>query len=678
MNSMPTKYSSILIPLALVLITFIVFYQVHSFNFINYDDNVYVYENPHVQAGITPQSVKWAFTTGYANFWHPLTWLSHMLDWELFGANPAGHHLTTLFFHIANTLLLFIVLKQMTQAPWRSAFVATLFALHPLHVESVAWVTERKDVLSTFFWLLTMCAYVRYVNHRKAVNYLLIVLFFILGMMAKPMLVTLPFVLMLLDYWPLNRFQNSKFSVLNSVIEKIPLFVISAVSSVIVMITQRAGGALTSTIAVPLKFRIINALISYVTYIEKMFWPSRLAVFYPYFPSKLTIWSAVAPLFLLLVISVIVLLLAKRHRYLVTGWLWYLGTLVPVIGLVQIGSFAFADRFTYITLTGLFIIIAWGIGELSEKWPYRKIILWPASLAVLSVLAICSYLQTGYWKDSITLYQHALKVTEDNSLAHINIALPLFEQGRIDEAIRHMTQAIQIAPKSRQALNALGLYLYKAGRIDEAADCFQKVLEIDPAYAEAHFNIASILMDKGDYAAAVKHYRIALTSNDTPLARRKLGLALLKLGMFQEAITEYRKALSSMSGDPDVLNELGYALDHTGKSDEAIDLYNKALLIAPEDIYIHLNFGLALTNSGRFKEAAKEYEKILLLDPNNATAHNDFGVALSRLGKLDQAIEHFKEALKIRPGYKRAKTNLDIILAEKQKLQNESAEDTKK
>lgn len=678
MNNMPNKYRSILISLVLALVTFVVFYQVHSFKFVNYDDNVYVYENPHIQEGLTPESIKWAFATGYANFWHPLTWLSHMLDWQLFGANPAGHHLTALFFHIANTLLLFIVLNKMTQAPWQSAFVAALFALHPLHVESVAWVTERKDVLSIFFWLLTMWAYVRYVNRPKAVNYLLIVLFFTLGMMAKPMLVTLPFVLMLLDYWPLNRFQNSQFSILNSIIEKIPLLLITIASSIIVFITQRAGGALTSSVAVPLKFRIINAIISYVTYIGKMFWPSRLSVFYPYLPSKLTLWSAAVPLLLLLAISVIVLLLAKRHGYLVTGWFWYLGTLVPVIGLIQIGSFSFADRFTYITLTGLFIIIAWGVGELSEKWPYRKFILWPASLAVLSALAICSYLQTGYWKDSITLYQHALKVTENNSLAHINIALPLFEQGRIDEAIQNMTQAVRIAPKSRQALNALGIYLYKADRIGEAADCFQKVLEIDPTYAEAHFNIACVLADKGDYAEAVKHFRIALKTNDTPLAHRKLGLALLKLGMFEEAIAEYRKALSSMSGDPDVLNELGYALDHSGKSGEAIDLYNKAIRIAPDNINIHLNLGLALTNSGRFQEAEKEYEKILRLDPNNSTAHNDFGVALSRLGKLDEAIEHFKEALKTRPDYNLAKTNLDIILAEQQKLQDEPKPDSKK
>ncbi|MBN2019539.1 MAG: tetratricopeptide repeat protein, partial [Sedimentisphaerales bacterium] len=547
-----------------------------------------------------------------------------------------------------------------------------------LHVESVAWVTERKDVLSTFFWLLTMWAYVRYVSRPKTVNYLMVIMFFVLGMMAKPMLVTLPFVFMLLDYWPVNRFQNSKLSILNSVIEKIPLFIISAVSSVIVFITQRAGGALISTVAVPLKLRAINALVSYMTYIEKMFWPSRLAVFYPYFPSKLTVWSGAAPLLLLLAMTGLVLWLAKRHKYMVTGWFWYLGTLVPVIGLVQIGSFALADRFTYITLTGLFIIVAWSVGDLSERWPHRKIVLWAAALTVLSVLAICTNRQIRYWRDSITLYQHALKVTENNSLAHINIALPLFEQGRVDEAIQHLTQAVRIAPKSRQAVNALGFYLYNAGRIDEAAACFERALEIDPAYAEAHSNIAAIFTDKGDYAGAVKHYRIALTTNDTPLTRSKLGLALLNLGLFEEAVAEYRKALPSMPDNIELLNELGYALDRAGNSDEAIPLYEKALSIAPDYIDIRLNFGLALINSGRFQKATDEYEKMLLLDPNNAKVHNGFGVALSRLGKLDQAIEHFEQALKIRPDYNSAKVNLDITLAEKQKAKSETGEDKKK
>ncbi len=667
---------SFLICLALTFATAAVYCQVCGHDFVNYDDIQYIYKNPSIKSGITLQAIKWALTTGYAANWHPLTWLSHMADWQLFGSNAGGHHLTNLVFHIANTLLLFIVLRQMTSELWRSAFVAALFALHPLHVESVAWVSERKDVLSTFFWILTMWAYLRYVKKPKVTSYLLTGVFLALGLMAKPMLVTLPFVLLLLDYWPLERL--GRRTICRLVVEKIPFFIFSAASSIVTFLIQKSSGAVVKLSAFALRDRIINALIAYIEYIKKMFWPDRLASFYPVDAQHVSVAYAVISAGLLLAGTVLVIRYANNHRYLVTGWFWYLGTLVPVIGFIQVGTQAIADRYTYITLTGLFIIIAWGITELSAKWPHRNIILWPACLTVLSALAICTHLQTRYWKDSITLYQHAFKVTENNYMAHIGIAELLIEQGRFEEAIWHNTEALRIKPDWQVALNNLGICLYKTGRNDEALVYFEKVLEIDPACVDTHLNIAVILTDKGNYAEAVKHYRIALAIDDMPSTHRQLGFALLNLGLFDEAVAEYRKALQWMPEDPDMLNELGYALVYTGKSDEAISLYNKALHIAPDDIDIRLNLGLTLINSGRFQEAAKEYEKILLLEPHNAAAHNGIGVVLFRQGKLDEAIEQFRLALKIRPDYKPAKTNLDIILAEKQKLQDETAQDSKK
>ena len=386
MSGNSNKNGSLLICLTLILTTLAVFYQVCTYDFVNFDDAEYIYENPNIQAGITPEAIKWAFTTGRANNWHPLTWLSHMLDWQLFGPNPGGHHLTNLIFHIANTLLLFVVLKQMTGAIWPSAFVAALFALHPLHVESVAWVAERKDVLSTFFWILTMWAYVRYVRRPKIVSYLLVVVFFVLGLISKPMLVTLPFVLLLLDYWPLDRL-NPKRPKVSLLIEKVPLFVMVLASCIVTFIVQSKSGAMLSGKSYSLLIRLANAFISYLQYITKMIWPVRLTMFYPHPGPNVSILYGIISAVFLLVVTIFIFQFAANRRYLVTGWFWYLGTLVPVIGLVQVGDQAMADRYSYITLTGLFIIIAWGLPELLGKWPHRKVVLWMCSLIVLFALA---------------------------------------------------------------------------------------------------------------------------------------------------------------------------------------------------------------------------------------------------------------------------------------------------
>jgi len=621
MGSILTKYRSFWICLALTLATAAIFCQVRNYDFIDLDDLAYVYENPNIQAGITPKAIKWAYTTSHVDYWHPLTWLSHMLDWQLFGPNPAGHHLTNLILHIANTLLLFIVLKRMTHTPWPSAFVAALFALHPLHVESVAWVAERKDVLSTLFWLLTMAAYLRYVKHPGVARYLLTLLTFAMGLTAKPMLVTLPFVLLLLDYWPLARIpsrQNKKHTDIHShrrilyhlIREKIPFFALSALSSVITFLGARSIGAVVAVTMVPLKLRVSNTLVSYVEYISKMFWPSRLAVLYPYPSQSVSILYAVISAAILLSITILILRFAKDHRYLITGWFWYLGTLVPVIGLVQVGEQALADRYTYITLTGLFIIIAWGLPDLLAKWRYKKIALALSALLIILAMSICTHFQLRYWRSDLTLFQHALDVTEDNYTAHYCVAKSLRKQGTLDKAIYHYSEVVRIKHDDLKALNGLGASLYEAGRIDEAIYYYKRALEIKPDTAEVHANLGLALAARGNFAEAVRHYRTATKTIDTPR--------------------------------------------------------------------IHSDFSYALLNLGQFQEAVKEYEKILSIQPQNVTAHNDLGVALFRQGKFDEAIAHFNQAIQIDPDYTSARNNLNIVLAEKQKLQNKAAENTKK
>jgi tetratricopeptide (TPR) repeat protein len=545
--------------IALALAATAVYYQVWTYSFINLDDSNYIYQNQNIQGGITLKAVEWAFNSGQAYFWHPLTWLSHMLDWQLFGSNAGGHHLTSLIFHIANTLLLFIVLKKMTGALWPSAFVAALFALHPLHVESVAWVYERKDVLSTFFWMLTMWAYVRFVGRPKITNYLLIVVFLALGLMAKPMLVTLPFVLLLLDYWPLQRF-NTKRS-LSLLIEKVPLFAMVLASCIVTFVNQKKIGAMSPTENLSLLFRLANASISYMQYIIKMIWPVRLAIFYPHPLKNVSILYAVISAIFLLIVTVIVLRFSRNYKYLVTGWLWYIGTLVPVIGLVQVGDQAMADRYSYITLTGLFIIIAWGLSDLSEKWPHRKTAIKIFSLAVLFALAILTYLQQQYWKNSITVFQHTLGVTNNNYVAHCHIAEVFLEHGLTEEAIWHNTEAVRIKPDYHSAVNNLGVALYKAGRIDKAIGYYKRAIEISPGTVEFHVNLGAAFSAKGKFAEAVKEYeKVLLIQPQNAAAHNNLGVALFRQEKFDEAIEHFSQAIQIDSNCETARNGLDLAL----------------------------------------------------------------------------------------------------------------------
>jgi cytochrome c-type biogenesis protein CcmH/NrfG len=549
--------------LVLILATSAVYWHVTGHDFVLLDDRLYVYENSHVQNGLTSDSIIWAFTTTHAGFKIPLTWLSLMLDFELYGLDAGGYHLTNLLLHIANVLLLFFILKLMTGALWRSGFVAALFALHPLHVESVAWVTERKDVLSILFWLLTMWAYLGYVERPGMRRYLLMIVSFTLGLMAKPMLVTLPFVLLLLDYWPLGRFQVGQSadapessvqapiksgqpmsSVLSLVWEKTPLFALAAVSSVVTFLAQKSAEALVHFETWPITIRIANGLVSYVKYLGKMIWPRSLAVFYPHPGHSLPIWKAAGAGVLLLCISILVLRGARRYPYLVVGWLWYIGTLVPVIGFVQSGLQAMADRFTYIPLIGLYIIIAWGVPEIVPRWPHRKLYLATLSTTLFLFLMALTWKQVQYWKNSISLFEHTLEVTSNNWLVNIDLGTELYREGRTDDAIKHYLEALRIKPDNAEAHNNLGIALDREGRTDDAIKHYLEALRIRPDYAKAHNNLGNAFVRKGRTDDAIKHYLEALRIKpDDAEVHNNLGIAFARKGNFDVAVKHFQKAL---------------------------------------------------------------------------------------------------------------------------------------
>jgi len=495
----------VLICLALAILTVITFWFLKDCGFINYDDNLYVYENAYVQAGLNWNSVGqvFSFSSELAKIschWHPLTWLSLMLDYQIFGLNPSDYHLVNLLLHVMNTILLFLILHRMTKKLWPSAFVAALFAIHPLHVESVAWVTERKDVLSTFFFMLTMGAYSYYVEHPGLRRYCFVLLFFILGLMAKPMLVTLPFVLLLLDYWPLQRFQKIKpdhkiqtevfdketlevrkpadpeykCSLIYPLLwEKVPLFVLAILSSIVAYVAAQKVGTVASIEAIRVVVRIGNAFISYIAYIGKMIWPSSLAVFYPH-PGVLLPWQVLGSVLLLIAITAVVIWRAKKFPYMATGWLWYIGTLLPVIGILQAGGQAMADRYTYIPLVGLFIMVAWGVPDLLKKWNYRKEILLTSSALSVLCLSIITWIQVGYWRNSITLYDHTLKVTDNNWAFYNNRGIAYSSLGNYRQAIDDCSRAIEIKPGYADAYtNRAFVYLKQGDNISGCRDALK-------------------------------------------------------------------------------------------------------------------------------------------------------------------------------------------------------------
>ncbi len=630
----------LLVCLFLVVATLAVYGKVGHHSYVNYDDPYYITENSRVQAGLTAEGVVWAFTSTHALNWHPITWLSHMLDVQLYGVNPAAHHLTNLLFHIFNTLLLFFVLRRMSGDLWRSGFVAALFALHPLHVESVAWVSERKDVLSTFFWMLTLWGYARYAEKPGVYRYLPVLLFFALGLMAKPMVVTLPFVLLLLDYWPLGRLQRrqvegvsgslkQKLPVFSLILEKFPLLMLAATAGIVTLLAQQSGGAVASLISYPFSGRISNALVSYVGYIGKMIWPANLAVYYPH-PGMPPWWQVMGAGLLIVAIFILAVYRADRHPWFLAGWLWYLGTLVPVIGLIQVGSQAMADRYTYIPLIGLFIIIAWGGYEIFAHRRIKRTAMAAVAGVVVVALMAATWSQVGYWKNSVTLFEHALDVTTDNYLAHNNLGVALSKPGGTEQAIKHYAEALRLLPNYKEAHFNMGVALYSQGKIKAAVNQYTRTLQIDPGYKLAHNNLAVALVAQGKTGEGIRHYFKALAIDPAFKAAHK-NLAAVLLA--------------------------------EGRVEEGIHHYSEALRIDPDDPGVHNNLGNALFRQGRTIQAIKHYSEAVRISSGSAEAYNNLGAAMVRTGKVKEAIPFFRKAIQIKPDFISAHDNLKKVLA---------------
>jgi Tfp pilus assembly protein PilF len=523
------------VSLSLLALTLMVYFQVHNFDFVNFDDRETIIGNTHIRDGITLAGLAWAFTSAYAANWFPVTWISHMLDFQMFGLDSGWHHLTNVMIHLASTALLFALLKRMTQRLWESAFVSFVFALHPLHVESVAWVSERKDVLSAFFWILTIWLYADYVEKPGLRRYLPALGAFCLGLMSKQMLVTLPFVLLLLDYWPLKRSKTW----MPLLIEKTPFLAISALLSVVTFKVQRSAGAVTALDFIPLATRAENAVISYVTYIVQFFWPSGLAVFYPY-PPVLPVWQIAGSAAILVAISALSLL----RPYLAVGWLWYLGTLVPVIGLIQVGLQARADRYTYIPMIGISIMLAWGAAEIMARWPRVKFPLQVAAVSICLAWTALTWTQVQYWQNSVTLFDHAIASTKDNFLAHSNLGVVLAEQGKTQDALRHLFASVEENPNYNDSRNNLGALLGRLGRTDEAAEQFAQAIRIWPNDAHAHNNLGNTLVARQKFVEGANEFQTALRLvPDFAMAHFGLGGALLNLGQTDEAIAQFSEAL---------------------------------------------------------------------------------------------------------------------------------------
>jgi tetratricopeptide (TPR) repeat protein len=603
---------ALVVSVVLAGLTVLVYCPCFDHPFIKLDDQDYVTQNAHVQAGLTAEGVRWAFTTFACGNWHPLTWLSLQLDATLFGGrNAGGFHLTNVLLHAASAALLFLVLARMTGAVWRPALVAALFALHPLHVESVAWVAERKDVLSTLFWVLTLAAYLAYVRRPGVGRYLLVALALGLGLLAKPMLVTLPFVLLLLDYWPLRRWPPAvPFHRL--LLEKVPLLALVLASCVLTAVAQSRFQAVRSFASYPLDVRVANALLAYVSYLGKALWPAHLAVYYPHPGAAVPVVQVVGAGLLLAALTALALALGRRRPYLAVGWLWYLGTLVPVIGLVQVGDQALADRYTYVPLIGLFLMLTWGAADLVEVLNLSG--LWAAGAAAV-VLAACvalTWTQLGYWKSDLDLWEHALAVTGPNLMAHCHLAECLHERGKIEAARKEYERAVAVAPGRAEPHNALGNELRDLGRSEEAAAEYRTALRLDPGLVTAHYNLGLVLDDLGRQDEAVAEFRQALALDPGfLLAHCNLGLCYSRQGRLEAAVAEFEAAVALDSQLPQPHSTLGDLLRDLGRLEEAAAEYRTALRLDPRLVAAHDNLGFVLVELGRLEEARAEYRRAL-------------------------------------------------------------------
>ncbi len=627
------------IHLLLALLTFSVFGQTVGHQFVRYDDQTYVYENPAVTAGITARGVIGAFTHTQARNWHPLTTISHMLDCQLFGLHPAGHHLTNVLLHTATVLLLFSILNAMTGALWRSAFVAAVFAIHPLRAESVAWIAERKDVLSGLFFMLTVGAYWNYVRRPSVKRYLAVAGFFALGLMSKPMLVTLPLLLLALDYWPLERFQShDRFLVWTwrrLILEKVPFLVLSALSAAATLFAQRQTVDYESGLS--LASRIGNGLVSCVAYIWQMFWPLKLAVFYPYAGDRAAIWQVTLAFLFMAAIALAAWRLRKRSPYFFTGLTWYLVGLVPVIGIVPVGLQGRADRYTYLSQIGLYLVLTWGAADLSIWLKRRREVLAGLAVAIIGFLAWLGWIQTSYWRDTETLWTHAAAVIPESDLAHYNVAGFLMDQGRLDDAIAHYEKALQIRGSSPEGpyhlsvaliQNSLGNALARKGLFEQAISHYRQAIELRDDFADAHTNLAAMLVRTGQTEQAIGHYEKALAiPPEEPASHLRLALVLLQTGRPVEALDHYQRALQIAPRSVAVLDAFAWVLATSREASvrnaaKAVRLAETANRLAgANNPFVLRTLATSYAASGRFSEAGATAQHALHATADPTMAH---------------------------------------------------------
>jgi tetratricopeptide (TPR) repeat protein len=636
-----------------------VYLPVRNFDFVNYDDPDYVTENLHVRSGLTANGVAWALTSRDAGNWHPLTWISHMLDCQFFGLNGGGHHLTSLALHLLNTLLLFWVLMRLTGALWRSASVALLFALHPLHVESVAWVAERKDVLSATFWFLTILAYIRFVEQRTLRRYLAVLLLFCLGLMAKSMLVTLAFVLLLLDVWPLKRWPEAGWRSL--FLEKLPLIAVAAAASLITFVAQRHAGAVTGLDSIPIPVRLGNACISYLTYLIQTVWPAGLAAFYP-LPLALPAVQAIASAASLVALSVLAWRSVSRRPYLFTGWFWYVGALVPVIGLVQVGSQSHADRYTYLPLVGIFVIAGWGLADIVEWRPRTRTLVVTLAVAATTAWISTTSRQLSYWRSTAPLFEHALDVTSGNFIALDGLGNLLRTEGRHREAIARYEAAVRMRPGYEPTHVHLASALLADDRPDESIAEAKEALSLNPLDPEAHVDLGAALLRLSRFAEAEHEYReaVSLKPGDA-VARSGLGMALAEQGRTEQGLEQLREGVAI---NPDYASghyNLGRVLGLLGRTAEAVDEFTATVRLEPGNAEAHYNLGTAFGNLDRFEEAIREFKIAVQLDPGYVNAHLNLGSALAAAGHPDEAASQFREVLRLRPNFPEAQRALEQL-----------------
>lgn len=702
------RSSILIVCAALVLGVWLGFGGARQNGFINFDDDLYIYQNPVVVRGLTLDGLVWAFTSVSASNWHPLTWLSHMMDCELFGLDAGAHHVTSVLLHAVSAVLCFLALRRLTQTFWRSAVVATVFALHPLRVESVVWASERKDVLSGLFFMFTLYAWAGYVRirareplHGADVDsaasarrcYLLALGAYALGLMAKPMLVTLPCVLLLLDDWPFGRFVRSRARAVHLLAEKAPFFVLTAAACIVTIVAQQP--ALTP---VPLTVRFANAVCAYVFYLGKSFWPTSLSVYYPHLGERLSIATVMVGSAALAAISVIAIANRKTRPWLLFGWLWYLGMLVPVIGLVQVGSQAQADRYTYLPQIGLVVALVWSAAECFIRWRVPRLAVAGAVTGVLIALLVGARAQTAVWRDNESLWSHALACTTNNVIAHDNLGSALLAEGRVAEAEKHFEAALSISPDHANARNNLGnvllrrneidraigefqralainprhveaqhnlgIALIRAGRSDEAVAAFEATLRLNPDYAFAHNSLGQALLDRGQAEQAIGHFERALALSPTySEAHYNAGNACLALGRTMDAVRHYWQALALNPNYADARNNLGYVFLQLGNRVDAITCFERALQLDPTHTNAQFNLGTALLQEDRLAEAAEHFRAVLRLQPAAAPAANNLAFVLSRQGRLKEAAAQYANVLEQSPENLTALSNFAWILA---------------